>query len=195
MRDVRSKEDDIIHDVQNGNIEAFDELVKLYSTKIFSLCYYFTCNIAEAEDLSQAVFIHALKGIGGFKFKSAFSTWLHQIAVNLWYDALRKNKKITYVSYDINTGKDEERTLKDEIIDSIVIPEIKMEKKELEEQIKKALNVITPDQRIAIVLKYIEGKSLEEISNICNCPIGTISARLTRGIKEIRKHLKPYINK
>ena len=68
-----------------------------------------------------------------------------------------------------------------------------MENKELEEIIKKSLDILTSEQRVAIVLKYIEGKSLKEIAEICKCPIGTVSARLTRGIKVMRKLLKEHI--
>jgi RNA polymerase sigma-70 factor (ECF subfamily) len=185
-------EDNIVFSAKEGNREAFDVLVRKYAKEVYNLCYRLSGNTTDAEDLSQNVLLKALQSIQDFQQKSSFSTWLHQIAVNLWIDTLRKRKIVNFISID-ETIKLRDGELKREFIDSGLIAEQNMENKELEKIIKKSLDVLTPDQKIAIVLKYIEGKSLEEIAKICNCPIGTISARLTRGIKEMNKHLKPYI--
>ncbi|MDD5686860.1 MAG: sigma-70 family RNA polymerase sigma factor [Elusimicrobia bacterium] len=185
-------EDKIILSAKQGNKESFDILVRKYAKEVYNLCYRLSGNTTDAEDLSQNVLLKALQSIKDFQQKSSFSTWLHQIAVNLWIDISRKRKVLNFTSID-ETIKLDGGEFQREFADSGLIAEQNMENKELEKIIKKSLDVLTPDQKIAIVLKYIEGKSLEEIAKICNCPIGTISARLTRGIKEMNKHLKPYI--
>ena len=67
-----------------------------------------------------------------------------------------------------------------------------LENKELGKAIEKALNKLSSEQKVAIVLRHVEGKSFGEISKICGCPEGTISARISRGMIEIRKYLKPF---
>jgi len=182
----------IISAAKKGNIDAFDELIRKYAKEIYNLCYRLCGNFTEAEDLSQNVLLRAVQSIINFKQESSLSTWLHRIAVNLWIDTLRQQKNIKYIYIDdpVQLGDNE---FKREFSDYKFIPEKDMENKELEEIIKKSLDILTSEQRVAIVLKYIEGKSLEEIAEICKCPIGTVSARLTRGIKVMRKLLKEHI--
>src|SRR3989339_501708 len=185
-------ESKIISAAQDGSLEAFDELIKKYAKEIYNLCYRFCGNYTEAEDLSQNVLIRAFQSIVNFKQESNLSTWLHRITVNLWIDTLRKQKKANYLYID-DPVQSEEGELNKQISDFKILPEKDMENKELEKIIKKSLDTLTPEQKVAIVLKYIEGKSLEEIAEICKCPIGTVSARLTRGIKEMRKLLREHI--
>ena len=177
---------------KEGDREAFDKIVRKYAKEIYNLCYRLCGNYTEADDLSQEVLLRAYQSIKNFKQESGLSTWLHRIAINLWIDTTRKRKEVNYIYIDEPIQSDD-GDIKREITDFKFMPENTMENKELEEIIKKSLDILSPEQRVSIVLKYIEGKSLEEIAEICKCPIGTVSARLTRGIKEMRKLLREHI--
>src|ERR671912_360458 len=65
-----------------GDTEAFEEIFLRHNRRVYSLCLRMTCNVSEAEDLTQEVFIHLFRKIGGFRGESALGTWLHRLTVN-----------------------------------------------------------------------------------------------------------------
>ncbi|OGS20321.1 MAG: hypothetical protein A3J83_04270 [Elusimicrobia bacterium RIFOXYA2_FULL_40_6] len=159
--------------------ESFNALIKETAQELYTFCCYLCGNHSDAEDLSQDVFVRAFKSVKDFQHKAAFSTWLHRIAINLYIDKTRRKKAVKFSALDDKREFPSNST-----------PEKEMENNELKELLKKSMDFLTPEQKSAIVLKYIENKSLEEIANICDTSIGTVSSRITRGIQEIRKHLK-----
>ena len=185
-------EKNIIIAASNGDTRAIERLINEYAEKLYSFCCYLTGSGDSADDLSQDVLVKALKSLKGFRCEASFSTWLNKIAMNLWKDNLRRSNTVKFVELD-HEIQNEDGELVKEMIDPKDTIEHVMQKQELERVIKNALNKLVPEQRIAIILKYIEGKSLLEISEICDCPVGTIGARLKRGIIEVRKYLKPYV--
>ncbi|OGS22312.1 MAG: hypothetical protein A2252_05705 [Elusimicrobia bacterium RIFOXYA2_FULL_39_19] len=181
-----AEEKELIVSACNDDKEAFFELAKKHAADIYNFCLYLTQNRSDAEDLSQEVFIKAFKAIKSFKQKSAFSTWLHAIAINQHKDRLRHNKILKFVSIDrLFHSKDGEK-LRLELPDRQKSAENQLESSELKEIIAGSLDKLAPEQKIPIVLKYIEGKSLEEIAEICGCSVGTMSSRISRGIKTLR---------
>ncbi|OGS33830.1 MAG: hypothetical protein A2293_10080 [Elusimicrobia bacterium RIFOXYB2_FULL_49_7] len=194
MSDSPINENEVIQKAINGDREAFNDLVHLYSQQIFSLSYRLTNNFVDAEDLSQNVFVKVLIKLPDFKFKSSFSTWIYRITVNNWYDTLRKRNKLKYRTLDFTAGNAAEEHTVNEIIDSAPGIEAKSESKEMNQMLTKAIDSLVPEQKIAIILKYMQDKSLEEICEICDCSIGTLSSRLTRGVKEVKKHIEKYVN-
>ncbi|OGS18155.1 MAG: hypothetical protein A3J83_03130, partial [Elusimicrobia bacterium RIFOXYA2_FULL_40_6] len=151
------------------SVEAFEELVKVNSDRIFNLCYRLSGNYNDANDLAQDVFVQAFKNIKGFKEQSNFSTWLHRIAVNLWINKTKRNKIVKFVAIDKqDDDEDGKKSIIEHIFDGLT-PEQIEEKRQLEENVRNALENLNEDYKIAVVLKYVEGKSLEEISKICNC--------------------------
>jgi RNA polymerase sigma-70 factor (ECF subfamily) len=186
-------EQTLISAIKDGDTEVFGELVKLYAERVYNFCYHLSGNDVDAKDLSQDVFIKALQSIHKFQQKSSLSTWLHQIAINLWIDKTRKRQKITFVSIDKPLDSEQGETLKKQLVESGIIPGKNIENKELEKVIQDALNKLSPEQKVVIVLKYIENKSLEEIAKICHCSVTAVGCRLFRGLKELRSHLKSYM--
>jgi RNA polymerase sigma factor (sigma-70 family) len=84
----------LIEKVQKGNLDAFEELVLQYQDRVYSHCCLLSHNPDDAQDLAQDVFVQAFKGIKSFRNDADFGTWLHKIAVNLWINYQRKNKKV-----------------------------------------------------------------------------------------------------
>src|SRR3989339_1006899 len=158
------------------NKESFSELIKVHSKEIYNFCLYLTGNPNDAHDLSQDVFINAYRSIEKFRQDWAFSTWLHTIALNLYRDRMRRRKTVKF------TPMDDEK----EFSDKQIPVEKQLEDSELKKKILKSLDLLSQEQKVPIVLKYLEGKSLEETAKLCNCSIGTVSSRISRGIKILR---------
>src|ERR1700678_4255596 len=92
---------------QQGDAAAFERLYQLHSRRVYSLCLRMVGNTTEAEDLTQEAFLQLFRKIGTFRGESAFSTWLHRLAVNVVLMRLRK-KTVPVTSLDESTGPDDE---------------------------------------------------------------------------------------
>jgi RNA polymerase sigma-70 factor (ECF subfamily) len=180
----------LIAEAQQDDPDAFGLLIEKHAPMIYNLCYRLSGADSEARDLSQDVFLKALKSIRTFRKESSFSTWLHQIAVNLWYDREKHRKKILFASLDNTFETRDGESLASQQIDPAPGAEEILACRERSLKIQKALSALPPDQRAVIVLKYLEDKSLEEISSICSCSIGTVSSRICRGLQAVRKNVK-----
>ena len=186
-------ESELIEQSKSGNKEAFTELIKRTSGKIYSLCFRLTGNEENSKDIYQETYIRAYESIKSFKGESAFSTYLYRIATNLHLNQCRR-KKVKTISMDVPLeGKDGEyeRQFPDPASDT----EEKIENKHKEAIIQKALNLISPEYRSVILLRIYEGKSHKEISKILKVSMGTVASRLSRGVAEMRKKLKPFYEK
>ena len=181
--------EDLINKAQANNIEAFEELVALYQDRVYTHCRHLANDPHDAQDLAQDVFIQAYKSIKSFRKDADFGTWLHKIAVNLWINKCRKNKKIIAFSLDepIFTGDGE---LMRELAASEDSPLDKAEQVEIRDIIIRAFNNLVPEFKTALVLREFEGYSYEEIASILGCSLGTVKSRINRGRKKLQKELE-----
>lgn len=177
-----------IKQVIQGDQSAFEEIVELYKTNVFYICYRMIGNRYEAEDLAQEAFIRAYLNIESFDQKKKFSTWLYRIATNLTIDFLRKRKPD--YSLDADIGGSDGLTLYTQIESNDALPEEQVEGLEFQQWIHKEILKLPPKYRSVIVLKYIDELSLKEISDILNIPIGTVKTRIHRGREALRKQIK-----
>jgi len=185
-------ENELITSAINGDRNAFGKIVELYAVQVYNLSYRLTGNEPDAKDLSQEVFCRALKLIGEFKQESSISTWLHRIAVNLWLNNVKHGNIVKYESLDKSVVNEEDNEIKREFMSNELGPEEKVVVKEFNRLLQDALNELTPEQRVAFVLKYIEGKSLKEIAKICNCSVSLVGVRLARALVTLNGKLKQY---
>lgn len=179
----------LIKRCKRGKIDAFEKLMKKYEKKVYSLCYRFTGNYDDANDLAQETFIKLYNSISKFKGKSAFSTWLYRVTTNVCLDELRKRKNNLPLSLD-NPQENEEG---DEIYlnppDQSYNPEIIAEKNDLKQIVHKGIGRLPEQQRIIIILREMEELSYEEISEILDLSIGTVKSRLNRARKNLKQIL------
>ncbi len=181
---------DLIKAAQGGSREAFEELVQLYQDRVFTHCSHLANHNFDAQDLAQDVFVQAFRNIRSFRQEADFGTWLHRIAINLWINYCRKNKKAIVLSLDepLLMGDSE---LSRELAATQDSPLQVLERAELEDLLKRALDRIHPDYKTALVLREMEGYSYEEIASLVGCSLGTVKSRLNRGRKALLKELKP----
>jgi RNA polymerase sigma-70 factor (ECF subfamily) len=180
-------EQKLISRCQNGDIQAFRELVERYEDRIYALACSIVSNPEAAKDVAQEAFVRAYKALNSFEGNSSFYTWLYRIATNVCLNAAQKEKRrIDRVSLD---ELQEKPDVSSERFFGTEEPENDMERIDLRQQIDKVLNHLSPDHRAVVVLKDIEDLSQEEIAETLGVSIGTVKSRLSRA----RAHLKDLL--
>ena len=173
-------EERIIKDCQQGNREAFRLLFEAYKDRVFSIAVYsFHGDQTVAGDITQQIFLKLMTSIGQFRGESEFSTWLHRLVVNTCIDEQRRRKRFFGFREAAVTNTTGERNP----------PERRFERKELADSVQAAISELKPNFRIAVLLKYVEGLSYEEIARVLGCSKGTVASRLNRGHKELARRL------
>ena len=163
--------DRLVQEAVNGSDIAFETLVNKYQPKIYSLCFRMLKSEQDAQDACQNTLVNIYLNIKNFKFKSSFSTWIYTIAKNSALDIIRKrNDEISLYDYVENSS---------DFIYSLSTESLVVKKNEYE-FIINAINTLDNVKRQCIILKDVEGYSLEEISQILNIPKGTVKSRLHR---------------
>lgn len=182
------KEKILIDRCKNGDVAAFEELISGYEKRVFNIIYRIIGDYNEAEDISQEVFIKVFRTIKNFKEKSSFYTWLYRVAVNECINVLKERRKIYAYSVDSPIKVEDDEIIR-EIRDDKESPEKRFEYKELRACLEDALNRISYEHRMMIVLRDIQGFSYEEIAEIMQCPTGTVKSRISRARKALRELL------
>lgn len=182
MHDTRA----LVKKAQLNDLHAFDELVRLYQKKVYNLCYHFTGNHDDAQDLAQEAFIRAYKALGSFRNEADFGTWLHRITLNVWLNIKRKNTRQT-VSLDEPYDSDNGSSIQREVAASSGDPLEALEEKEFRGLVRSALNTLSGEHRAVLVLREIEGYSYEEIANLLGCSLGTVKSRISRAREVLRR--------
>jgi len=173
--------------------KLFDELVHRYHRQAYNVAYRMTGNNADAEDLVQDTFLKAFRFFGNYRRDMPFDNWLYRIMSNLFIDWLRRKPKVQIRSIDEPIHHEEGDTTLN-IPDTAEGPESLALSSELDSEMQAALNTISQDFRMTVILSDIEGLSYEEISEVMGCSIGTVRSRLHRGRKLLREKLRPYLD-
>jgi RNA polymerase sigma-70 factor (ECF subfamily) len=183
---------DLIEKAQQDNLDAFGELVLIYQDKVYSHCHYLAGNPDDAQDLAQDVFVQAFKGMRSFRNDADFGTWLHRIAVNLWINFCRRNKKVVSFSLDEPIPVREGEVSR-ELAASEENPLEKVERSEFNAMVGAALNTLLPEFRTVLILREIEGYNYDEIASMLECSLGTVKSRISRGRKALKKELEKQL--
>jgi RNA polymerase sigma-70 factor (ECF subfamily) len=171
---------DLVNEFKNGNISAFDEIVRRYQKKVYGLARKILGNHEDADDVAQEVFIKLYYSLGDFKGESSLFTWIYRITVNECNNLLRKKKIKEFVQID-------------EIANLLKFgqtPEQEFLDKERKNLIERAIEKLPPKQRMIFVMRFLEDLDYEEISKILNKPVGTLKANYFHAIKKIQKFIK-----
>ena len=181
--------DDIIFKkAQKGDFDAFEALIKTYEKLIYNAAYRMMGNQMDAEDASQEIILKVYKNLAACKNPEAFKSWLFRIINNTCVDEMRKRKGKATLSLDFEfTDPDshsENPALKDE-----TTPESELMRKDLNRSIQNAINKLSPDYKVVIVMRDISGMSYEEIANSLAISIGTVKSRIARARGRLREEL------
>lgn len=180
---------------QNGEQRAFQTLVEKYQRKAYSVAYSMVRNQDDAMDLTQDAFVKAYRNLANFQGSSSFYTWLYRIVVNLCIDHLRKSNRVQNVDYDDTFRRNDENAQGGEALLPSMMgsnPSKALGRKELLEQMQKALESLSPNHRTAIILREVEGLSYEEMAEAMNVSKGTVMSRLHHARKNMQAALRDY---
>ncbi len=177
----------LVERVQAGDKTAFDLLVRKYQHKIIALIGRYVYDFHEAQDVAQETFIKAYRALPKFRGDSAFYTWLYRIAINTAKNHLvsRGRKPVDVDDAQFFEG---DHQLKD-----IATPENELYKDELDLVIKRTLNKLPEDLRMALTLREFEGMSYDEIARVMDCPVGTVRSRIFRARETLDKEIMPLM--
>ena len=186
LRSEKVTDETLIGRFQQGDVQAFDVLVKRYKDQLLNYVFRFVGNRSDAEDIVQETFLRVYKNKHYYKEIAKFSTWVYTIAGNLAKTELRRRKrrKIFSVSNFVNDERDFD------IPDMNRNPEKEVDGSMKDDIIQKTIEKLPPKFKEVILLRDVQGFAYEEISQILNIPLGTVKSRVNRGRLKLQEDLK-----
>jgi RNA polymerase sigma-70 factor (ECF subfamily) len=179
-----ASEGQLIARAQRGDEEAFAALFETHKRRVYSLCLRMTGNTAEAEDLTQEAFLQLFRKISTFRGESAFSTWLHRLAVNVVLMHLRK-KGLQQISLDEADTSQDEPIKRDYGSD-----DLRLTGSVDRIGLQKAIADLPPGYRMVFVLHDVEGYEHNEIAEIMKCSVGNSKSQLHKARMKLRERLR-----
>lgn len=167
---------------QQGDAGAFERLYQLHNRRVYSLCLRMVSNTAEAEDLTQEAFLQLFRKIATFRGESAFSTWLHRLAVNVVLMKLRR-KSGTETSLEQVTEPDEESGSPRRDFGG---PDIRLSGSIDRVNQQRAVDQLPPGYKAVFVLHDVQGYEHNEIAEIMGCSIGNSKSQLHKARMRLR---------
>jgi RNA polymerase sigma-70 factor (ECF subfamily) len=193
MRSVADDDLDLVHASKNGDVSAFEQLVKRYDRKLLRIAHNVTHNTEDSQDAVQETFLKAFQHLGQFREDSKFSTWLIRITVNQSLMKLRK-RATRDVSLDEDFQADRD-ILPLEAADWAPNPEQLYWASELRDILANTLSELRPVLRAVFVLRDIEGLSTDQTAEVLNLSHTAVKARLWRARLQLRERLNKYFGK
>jgi RNA polymerase sigma-70 factor (ECF subfamily) len=181
----------LVDRVLSGNKNAFNLLVLRYQHRVLALVGRFIHDSHEAEDVCQEAFIKAYRALPLFRGDSAFYTWLYRIAVNTAKNYLVSRNRRPPAS-DVEVA-DAEQSEAGNILREIENPESKLATANLKLAIEQAIEDLPEDLRTAFTLREFSGLSYEDITEVMDCPVGTVRSRIFRAREAIDKKIKDLL--
>ncbi|BDI29989.1 RNA polymerase sigma factor [Capsulimonas corticalis] len=187
---VSPEEKAIIERCKQGDLAAFNELVKRYEKPVYNFAYRLTGSYDDANDVAQDAFVRVFNAIGSFRGDASFTTWLFRITTNVFLDERKKAKAHPQTSLDEQMELGESAVAR-QIEDPGPSPEDLTEEAERGKILQDAVSSLPEYQRTMVVLYHSQQKSYEEIAEIMDLPIGTVKSRLNRARLALKEKLTP----
>ena len=172
---------EVVASCRSGDRDAFRALYELHKDQVYSIAlYFFHGDPAAAGDITQQVFLKLMTNIGQFRGDAEFSTWLYRLVINACLDSARRSKSDAVIPGRCRLeevaapGSQEEDHMRGQTASAV----------------RAAVSALPPKFRIAVLLRYFEGLSYEQMAKALRCSIGTVASRLSRGHKILAEHLK-----
>lgn len=171
---------EIIKSCRSGDRDAFRVLYDVYKDRVYSIALYFSRgDVTAANDVTQQVFLKLITGIGQFRGEAEFSTWLYRVVANACMDEARRQKLAAVFSDDrrletiAGEGSQEEDYARQQIARSV----------------RAAVSALPPKFRLAVLLRYFEDLTYEQMAEALHCSMGTVASRLSRGHRILGERL------
>lgn len=184
----------LVNRARQGDVGAFEQLVKQYDRQVFRIAQHITQNREDAEDVVQDAFLKAYEKLDQFQGNSKFYTWLVRIAVNESLMRLRKRRTGRMVSIDEDV-QTEEGSMPRDLAEWRPDPEALYGQTELAEILRKTVQGLPPGFRVVFVLRDVEGLSTEETAEMLGLSVPAVKSRLLRARLQLRERLSRYFRK
>ncbi|MFN4179670.1 MAG: RNA polymerase sigma factor [Armatimonadota bacterium] len=189
----------LVAKAKKGDWSAFEQLFWRYHERIYTFIWHFLQSKEASEDLTQETFIRAWESLSSLKSNDSFQAWLHQIARRLCLDNLRKSQWETPISNIANHDGYETCAIEAESeleleSENLPDPEQIALENELKTAVHAAVGKLSQPLREVVVLHYLEGLPVDEVSRILGIPIGTVLSRLARAREALRSLLAHYLD-
>ena len=178
----------LVREAQRGNRTAFEELVRNYDRSVLRLALHLTGSEHEAQDIYQEAFLKAYKSIGRFRFECSFYTWIYRIVTNLCLDNMRR-RQVRKEDPPVAVGSEGETyDVLSQVPDgrSGANPERDLMRRELGGRISRALEKLTPRERMVFELKHYQGLKLRTVGEMLNTTEETAKNTLFRATQKLR---------
>ncbi len=170
----------VLRRIRDGDRCAFEELIDEFETRVYRLALRYADLVPDAEDLTQEIFLGIYRNIGGFRGRSALSTWIYRVALNHCLEYRRK-KRPEQVPLDDGLHL-ASTTRRDDPVQAATMVE-------LSEQVEKALGKLTPIPREVVILHEMHGLTYGECAETLGVPVGTVKSRLSNAFVRLRELL------
>jgi RNA polymerase sigma-70 factor, ECF subfamily len=193
--EVRGLEQDwsqIVRRCIDGDSGAWAEMVRTHQKRVYGLCYRFTGNAADAEDLTQDVFLKIYSNLGSFDAaRGSLPVWIATMTRNLLVDNFRRtrNQRATS-SLDDGWNQSEELKPADRLMATGPSPHEAAARKELAHMVQGALTKVSVELREAVILRDLQDLDYKEIAQVLGIPEGTVKSRISRGRAELARLLE-----
>ena len=191
-------DEELVSRAKNDDPWAIEQLVLRYQQKVYAIAYQMLAGDAEeARDRTQDVFLQAFRNIKRFKGKSSFYTWLYRIVINTCIDARRRHNRWKKIFFPWRFDKDKEAA-PDNSLEEIADgnpnsdPLAAASGRQLEDDVKRALNKLSQRQRTIFQLKVFQEMSIAEIAEALELAEGTVKTHLFRATRTVQKQLKGW---
>jgi RNA polymerase sigma-70 factor, ECF subfamily len=176
-----------------GDAAAWEELVQRYHRRIYNLCFRFAGSAADAQDLTQEVFIKMYRTLNTYDVeRGAFITWVTAMTRNLLVDHFRRTKqeRLTDSLDATPSERDDAMPLSEQIQDGRPSPDARAESQQLGAAVHRALGRLSPDLREAVILRDLQEMDYKQIATVLKVPEGTVKSRINRGRAELARVLQ-----
>ncbi len=189
---IQPDEASLVKRAREGEMAAYDELVRRYQERIYATIYHMTSNHEDANDLAQEAFIKAFQALKSFKGGSSFYTWIYRIAINKTINFLKQRKNRAHLSLnDLDFNAEHDPDLVALISDKT--PRRDAGLAELQEKLNSAMQKLSEHHRLVVTLHDVQGMSHEEIAKVMDCNIGTVRSRLFYARQQLQALLSDYL--
>ena len=183
---VLDPDSQLVEQCMAGNEAAWEELVRLHTRRVYSVCFRFTGTATEAQDLTQEVFLRVFRTLKSFRSgEGSFAVWLNRLTRNLLIDHYRRTRQDRNTdSLEDQLPRVEESTALTSRTDGMLAG------REASELLQAALTRLSPELRETVILRDIEELEYREIAQVLSVPEGTVKSRLNRGRAELARILR-----
>ena len=176
---------------KNGDEEAFSEIVRVFHDRVYAVAFRYVQNAEDAADMAQKAWIRAWKKLATFQQRSSFYTWMYRVVASVCLDHLRKKKRLA--EQTIPDGEEPLPAVGAGAAPSVRSrPDRELEHAEVRTRFQEALDELSPEHRLAIMMREVDGYSYEEIAKIMKCRKGTVMSRIFYARKKLQERMQEF---